>query len=206
MSMKRLSILVLMFVIMVSLTGVREYHPPGGGTECIMLDASGINSDTTNGCAFNGNVAGTVFDFSVCDFDSSTDEFGAWTFNLPENLTGSTFAATYFWSTATCTSSTNDDVCFTIAAAGVSNNEAWDAATLGTAAGDEDTCTTALFLYESPEITVTHGWVAGDRAIVEASRDQDGGLAACADDNISNDVRLHAVRVCYEVNAIWSGE
>ncbi len=175
------------------------------GTECIMLDASTINADTTAGCAI-ADVAGTVFDFTVCDFSDGADDFGAWTFQLPDNLTGTTFVANYFWSTATCTSDTNDDACFTVAAAGVSNDEAWNTATLGTAVGDEDTCTTANDLYKSPDLTVTHGWSPDDRAIVEVSRDEDGGLAACAADNISNAVRLHAVKVCYEVDNPLSGE
>lgn len=174
-------------------------------TECVILEASAINCSTSSGCATTDN-AGTNFDYTSADFDSASDEDGTWVFALPDNITGTTFTAQYYWTTGTCTATTNDDACFTVAAAGVTDDEAWNGATLGTAVGQDDTCTTADDLYISPTFTVTHGWTAGDKAIVQVARDVDAGVAGCSDDNISNDVDLQSIKVCYEVDNVFSGE
>ncbi len=176
-------------------------------TECIILEASALGCATTGGCAATTNE-GTNFDYKSADFDSATDEDGAWVFGpVPTNLTGTTASVQYTWTTGTCTGTTNDDVCFTVAAAAADDDEAWDSLALGTAVGSMDTCTTADDIYESAAFTITHGWVAGDtKAVVKVIRDVDAGIAGCADDNISNDVDLQSVSICYEVNNVFSGE
>jgi len=180
-------------------------------TECVMLDASGINCATTTGCT-TSDVAGTNFDFTAAVFAETDGLDGAWSFELPDNLSGTTFTYQYTWAMPaadTCTGTTNDDVCFEVAAAGVADNENWVTATLGTAIGTMDTCQTAEtgdHLYKSATSSaVTHGWTAGDRGIVKVNRDTDAS-SACADDNITGSVHLLAVRVCYEVSNVFSGE
>ena len=171
-------------------------------TECIMLEASDLNC---GGCAA-ATVAGTNFDFDVADFDTAADESGAWTFMVPDNLTGTTFVANVIWSTATCTFDSADDACFTVSSIGVADDEAWNTVALGTAVGADDTCVTADDLYVSPAITVTHGWVVGERAVVNLARDVDAGIAGCTADNVGVDARVHAIKVCFEVDNFFSGE
>lgn len=173
-------------------------------TECIMLEGAGTTCKNTTGCAIN-LLNGTNFDYNVATFADGADDEGTWSFIAPPNLAGTTLVANYYWYTGTCTAS-NDDVCFTVAGAGVANDEAWVTATLGTAVGAMDTCATANDLYISPDITITHGIAANDKALIHITRDVDAGIAGCADDNISNDVQLLGLRVCYEVNDVSSGE
>ena len=111
-------------------------------TQCVMLDASAINCDTTNGCT-STPTAGDNFDYTVATFISGADNFGSWSFNAPPNITGSTFVARVFWTSdnGACNNfDTNDDVCWTVASEGVANNEDWDGASVGTSEGIEDRC------------------------------------------------------------------
>ena len=213
---RKILIAALMLAVLAALGAVRVR--PGGvrtpadgelttsGTECVMLDASSINCATTTGCVTDANVAGTNFDYTVADFDGTTEEDGAWSFELPENLTGTTFTYQYTWTNTACTADTNDDVCFEVSAVGRANSQDWHGSVLGTAIGTMDTCGTNNEIYKSDaSAAVTHGFMAGERGIVVINRDTNAS-SACAGDNISNDVRLLALRVCYEVDHVFSGE
>ncbi|GAG36160.1 unnamed protein product, partial [marine sediment metagenome] len=65
-------------------------------TECVMLDASGINCDTTAGCTPE-TIAGNVFDYKTANFANTEDNYGAWSFQIPDNIVGNTFVATVTW-------------------------------------------------------------------------------------------------------------
>lgn len=180
-------------------------------TECVMLDASGINCSTVGGCATT-DEAGDNFDYATADFDSGdTDESGTWSFNIPDNITGTTFTAQVYWTSndAACTNEAADDVCWTVAGSGIANDGDWDGATLGTAQGIEDVCIAVGDLMVSVvSDAVTHGWAADERAIVQITRDADASPHAdCPDaDDYPADARLLSLKICYEVDNVFSGE
>jgi hypothetical protein len=177
-------------------------------TECIMLDASGINCSTTNGCA-TADTAGTNFDYTLAAFATGADDTGTWTFTVPDNISGTTFVATVHWvgNNASCANAVGDDVCWTVAASGIANDAAWHGATLGTSQGVVDRCLANGDLNVSAATdAITHGWVAGERAIVQAVRDVDAGHADCSADDYDQDAGLLAIKVCYEVDNVFSGE
>jgi len=95
-----------------------------------------------------------------------------------------------------------------VAASGIANDAAWNGAALGTSQGVEDVClANGDLLVTSATDAITHGWVAGERAIVQVVRDVDGGHADCPDaDDYTQDAKLLAVKVCYEVDNVFSGE
>ncbi len=99
-----------------------------------------------------------------------------------------------------------DDVCFFVESASFGDGDAWTTGSLGAAAGIDDTGVTANDIQFSDAFTVTHGWTQGERAVVKLTRDVDGGLGACSDDNVSVDARIHSLEVCYPVDGPWSGE
>ncbi len=180
----------------------------GGGTECVMLDAAGINCSSSGGCSIT-DEAGDSFDYTTADFDSTSDESGTWTFGLPDNLTGTTFTAQVFWTSndADCNADGDDDVCWTVAAEGLADGGDWDGASLGTSQGREDLCAGVGFLNVSTVTDViTHTWVANERAIVRILRDVDAGHADCSADGLGADARILHVKVCYGVDNVFSGE
>ncbi len=178
-------------------------------TECVMLNAAGINCDTTAGCA-TADTAGTNFDYTVAAFATAADDFGAWTFPTPQNLSGTTFIATVYWlgsETACDDTDTADDVCWTVAGAGIGDAGPFESASLGTSQGKVDRCIDdGELLITDVFDAVTHGWEEDELAIVEVSRDVDAGHADCAADAWPNDALLMAVRICYEVDNVFSGE
>ncbi len=89
---------------------------------------------------------------------------------------------------------------------GIANGETVVGATLGTMVYLDDTCGTANLMYESGDITVTHGWTAGDRAVVKLLRDNTAVPAGCTADNMQVDAKIHAVEICYETDIVSSGE
>ncbi len=204
----------LIVVVAVCLVGAAYSYsqdwPPvrATGTECVMLGASAINCDTTDGCAIT-DTAGTVFDYSVAAFLSAADDFGAWSFIVPNNIEGSTFAARVFWhgSHDDCDngSDTSTDVCWTLASAGIANTGAWESATLPTHVGVVDRCIDDGELLVSDAVTITHGWSANEVAVVELSRDIDAGIASCATDDYLHPALLLGVEICYGVRTIFSG-
>jgi hypothetical protein len=177
-------------------------------TECVMLNAAGINCATTTGCN-TVDIPATGFDYTVAAFEGTTDsdEDGAWTFPVPKNIASTTFVASYYWTTPTCTASSNDDVCFAVQSAGVANDGLFNTLTFGTAEGETDTCTTANDIYMSEDFTVTHGWAEDEMAVVKIYRDNTAAFpTGCTADDILGDARLIALRVCYETNNVFSGE
>ena len=71
-------------------------------------------------------------------FATAADDFGAWTFPTPDNLTSTTLVATVYWlgSEAACDNTdTSDDVCWTVAAAGIGDAGPFEGASLGTPLG-----------------------------------------------------------------------
>ena len=176
------------------------------GTECVMLDASAITCDDATGCT-TATVNGTNFSYRTATFDTTTAQDGFWTFELPDNFDATAAASvTYTWTTADACAS-NDDVCFKVDGGSVGNDAAWDAATLGgTLVGITDICNAASERYESAAFSFTHGMTAGERAILSILRFTTGTGDGCTADNVGSDVRLLAVKFCYEVDNVHSGD
>lgn len=179
-------------------------------TVCKTLEAADINCDSTNGCA-TVDTPGTIFDYTVATFDPNTDNFGAWTFPTPENISGLTFTAEILWTSdnAACNNvDTTDDVCWTVSAIGISNSDPWDTATLGGVEAIVDRCIlNGDLMHSAPTVTnVTHGWIADEMAVVQISRDVDAGDADCAADAYPFNALLLSLKICYEVNNVFSGE
>jgi hypothetical protein len=174
-----------------------------------MLEGSGINCSAAGGCSV-ADVAGTNFDYTVAVF-TAADEDGTWAFQLPDNLTGTTAAVSIIWSSAdaACNNGADDDVCFTVDGDSVTESGAWETAALGgTMVGVTDRCHTDGDLLEADFPSFTHSMTAGERAIVQLARDDDGTDAECVvgDDDYSGNAQVLAIKFCYEVDAIFSGE
>lgn len=179
-------------------------------TECVMLDASALNCATTDGCTLTDRE-GDAFDYTTADFDNgATEESGAWTFELPANLTGTTatWQAVWMSNNATCNGGGLDDVCWAIDGDSFADNVAYHGATLsGTVDGETDKCQTNGAKMLGPIGTFTHSMTAGERAVVTVTRDTDGtSCDAAADDDLAADASLLAIRFCYEAASIFSGE
>jgi hypothetical protein len=177
-------------------------------TECVMLDAAGINCKSIGGCT-TADVVGTNFDYTVATF-TDADGLGHWSFNLPDNLVGTTAAATVFWSSAdaACNGGT-DDVCFTLDGGSATESELWETMSLGgTQVAVTDNCHTDGDLLTVAFPAFTHDMTAGERAVVQIGRDTEGTDAECVtgDDDYTGNAQLLAVKFCYEVNNVFSGE
>jgi hypothetical protein len=181
-------------------------------TECVMLSGGAINcSAAPNDCSVD-DVAGTNFDYTVATFTNSgaTDEIGAWSFNLPDNLTGTTAAVTVFWSSADdlCNGGAGDDVCFVIDSGSAGVTELWETATMGASVGETDKCLDRNDLHVIALPTLTHSMTAGERGYVRLARDANGSSAHCTpgEDDYSGNAQVLAVKFCYEVDNVFSGE
>ena len=177
-------------------------------TECVMLDATGGACDITDGCS-QEQIEGTNFDYRTLNFATAADDNASWTFELPDNLASTTADVTFTWHSdnVLCSNEAADDVCWAIQSVGVEHNEVWETATLGAIIGDDSVCTADGDIMETAGPTsLVHGWAPGDRAIVRVFRDVDGGASGCADDRFLADAKLLAVRICYEVGNVHSGE
>ena len=157
-------------------------------------------------------MAGTNFDYTTADFDATTEETGAWTFQLPANLSGTTASLSYTWisNNASCANAATDDVCFVVDGDSFANDAAFHTGTLGgTAVGQTDRCLANGDVMLSPSFTFTHSMVAGETAVVTVVRDLDGSLTANCDtddDDLDVDASLLSLRFCYEVDNLASGE
>lgn len=178
-------------------------------TECLMLDAAGGVCDTTGGCT-SATVEGTNFDYRTMDFATGADSTASWAFELPDNFVGTTAQVYFHWvsNNAACNGGVDDDVCWSLDSASIANDGTWHTAGLsGTADGVTDRCLANGDLMKTGALTFTHSMTAGQRAMVVVTRDTDGALCAgTADDDYAQDASLLAVRFCYTVDNVFSGE
>ncbi len=177
-------------------------------TECVKIKASAIKCDSTTGCVVQTRD-NTNFAQDVATFSETDQEFGTVDIDLPANLTGTTIDVYYVWESDTLVLSTNDDLCMDISAVSVATGGPWESASFGTAVGiastGGDTDDGDRILSATGTVTPT-GLGASEGLILRIARDTDATPAGCADDNISNDIDLYWLNVCYEVDNIASGE
>jgi hypothetical protein len=181
-------------------------------TECVVLSAYNAVADVGSG-SDGSTVAGTNFDYYVQGFQDTVDEQAHWLLPIPASIAGTTAVVTPSWTAPACTVDSADDVCWVINGGGFQENEAFKAGALsGTATAGQSTCATADYLEVGPAITWTHGFdVAAPKDTsftFQITRDANLGDAACDgdDNNISGDVNLVSVQICYEVENVFSGE
>ncbi len=177
-------------------------------TELVVLDGSAITCDDATGCIVNTRD-NTNFSQRVATFSETDQEDGFWSFELPNNLTGTTISVQYVWESDVLTTTTNDDLCMQVSAVSIATGEAYESASFGTAVGEMDTGggTDDGDRIVSDAFTVTPtGLGASERLIVRLARDVDATPAGCADDNITGDIDIYALRIEYEVDNVFSGE
>ena len=177
--------------------------------ECVMLDATAAIPDDTAGCG-PASKNGTNFSYRTCDFDTgATEEIANFVFELPVNLTSTTGTIQLVWSTATTCTDPSDDVCWTVDGASFAPDAAFNTGALGgTLFGVTQDCSAAGNILYTTSTTFTHGMAPSQRAVIQVSRDTNGTNCAggTADDDLGGDAFLHAVRFCYRVNNLASGE
>ena len=132
---------------------------PGGA---ITPSANGVDKSTTDG---------TNFSYQTMDFDNTVDQIAYWVFKVPGSLTSTTAEVSILWTAAAGT--VGDEVQFEVSAGGRANDEVIDTA-LGTAVELDDALIATGDLHITSAVTLTHGWVADDLAIVKLIRDVDG--------------------------------
>jgi len=178
-------------------------------TECVMLDATGGNCLGTGGCTTETIVGGT-HDYRTMNFATGADSAATWAFELPDNMIGTTAAVTFVWHSdhTDCDENDADDVCWQIDGDSFADDGAWEAGTLaGTVNGANDICILDGDIMYSAPVTFTHSMVKSQRAIVKVFRDVAGTPTGCAsEDDYTQDAKLLAVRFCYDVDDVFSGE
>ena len=187
---------------------------PDGGTltECIGLNAGG-GIQTAAGTATLVVEEGTHFAYQVYNLDDTDDEEIHWTYPLPANIAGTTATVRVDWLTLACTADSADDVCWVWNGGGFLDDEAYDGGELsGTETFIQDKCTTVGNVHtQTTATTWTHGYDVTSpkdtNAVFQIIREQTSD-ATCTgdDDDISGDVQLLNVLICYEVTNVASGE
>lgn len=180
-------------------------------TECIVLNAGGATQKAAGTSALT-TYDGTNFSYPAWDLDSATDEQIDWNYGLPPNVIGTTATVEVRWSAAACTAATADDVCFVWNGGGLQDDDALHTAAFsGTETFIQDKCSAANDEQWAAATSWTHGYdVASPKdngAVFQIIREQVAD-ATCTGDNdaITGDVKLLAVRICYEVENVFSGE
>jgi len=217
--MKHLHHVVILWILCVFLVG---YTVGGTGgiqsdgsitsgtlTECIMLEADWINCKTVGGCSIT-DEAGDNFDYTTADFATDADDQGDWTFGVPDNIAGTTFTVQIYWTSneAACdTENPADTVCWVVSSVGKFIFANWDAANTSGAQGVDDVCDGEglLNVADMPD-PITHAWSPNQRAVVRVIRDVDASHADCDVDTYVGSANILHMKVCYEVNNVFSGE
>ena len=116
---------------------------------------------------------------------------------------------TWVSNNAACNGGTDDDVCWAIDGDSFANDAAWHSGSLGgTAVGVTDRCLANGDLMKTSTVTFTHSMLTGERAAVKVFRDTDGTNCpgGTADDDYAQDAELLAVRFCYTIDTLGSGD
>ncbi|MEE8240104.1 MAG: hypothetical protein V3R16_02450 [Nitrospirales bacterium] len=180
-------------------------------TECVMLHAQASVQPAAETSVIT-LVEGTNFPYNVVEFDDTLDEIISWNYELPENIIGTTATVEIAWLTVACTAATADDVCWVWNGGGFLDDDAFNTGAFsGSEAAVQDKCTTVGDIHTTGGTSWTHGYdVAAPKdtsAVFQIQREQVADASCTGDnDDISGDVRLKSVRICYEVENVFSGE
>jgi hypothetical protein len=172
---------------------VNTYTGSGIPYRTIVLTPGGATLPTTNP-AGRANTDGTNLSYMTLDFDKDTDEIAYWIFKVPDSLTGTTANVNIAWTSAV--GSATNEVQFEISSGGRANDEVLDAA-LGTAVELDDLLIATGDVHLTPTVSLTHGWTAGDLAIVKLIRDINGPSGT----DIDGDVKVLAVVIEYQAGS-----
>jgi hypothetical protein len=176
-----------------------------------MLEADKGKCRSTNGCVV-GTLEGTWQTIPSLDFDWLSTDTASWTFELPSNFTGTTAQLQVVWysNDVSCAGDTDaDDVCWIVDGASSADGEIWETkGATGTQNGVTDVCQADGNLNISDPINLVHTMAASERAFVLLRRDVSNGEGICGagTDDYDQLARVLAVRFCYEVDNVFSGE
>ena len=175
--------------------------------ECMTLSAGAGTPDGAGAlspCAM-GSSEGSNFTYPYCAFDTSADEGISWQFRLPVNLgsnTDLTFSVEWTPDLSTACGA-GDGVAWSLATESFANDEEWNTGSLTSETVVTDDCTSGDTdrIYFSSITTHTHSMDPDERAVVRVFRDVSNG-----DDTYAADAHMLALRICYRVDNVFSGE
>ncbi|MDJ0849919.1 MAG: hypothetical protein QNK04_16240 [Myxococcota bacterium] len=167
-------------------------------TRCIMLEAGDAVSPKAGGAEILA-VDGEHFSYRVARFDGARDETLSWSFELPDDFAGSTARVSLSTLGAGAGCDAGAGACFVVdGASRGAGSPPWDAELEGRDAAVAASCRADDRRQAGPAVDFEHGMVAGERAIVTLTRDADGQSPLCEGSASLDEVRLFALRLCYE--------
>jgi len=170
----------------------------GTKRETIFIPASSMIAATTNGAASAQlETATNKQNYSVLDFDATTDESAHFQIAMPKGWDEGTITYQVWWSS---TATDTDGVAWALEAGSYGDNEAIDAA-FGTPIVVTDACQSAAgevyITAESAALTIAGSPAAGDICFFRFFRD-----ISDAADTATEDARLIGIKLFYNTNTI----
>lgn len=168
------------------------------GKQTCWIPASAMIAATTNGPA-TAQLETTTNkqNYSVLDFDATTDESAHFQIAMPKGWDEGTVTYQVFWSS---TATDTDGVAWALEAGSYSDNEAIDAA-FGTPVVQTDACQSAAgevyVTAESSAVTIAGTPAEGDLCFFRLFRD-----VSDAADTATEDARLIGIKLFYTTNAL----
>jgi len=166
--------------------------------QTIFIPAASMLAATTNGPASADIEATTnAQNYTVLDFDASTDEYAHFQIAMPKGWNEGTITFQVFWST---TATDTDGVAWGLQGVAVSDGDTVDAS-WGTAVVVTDDAQSAagdvLVTAESSAVTIAGTPAAGDLCFFRLFRD-----VSDANDDMTEDARLVGVKLLYTIDAL----
>lgn len=168
------------------------------GKQTVFVPASSMSAASTNGPASADIEATTnAQNYTVLDFDASTDEYAHFQIAMPKGWNEGTITFQVFWST---TATDTDGVAWGLQGVAVSDGDTVDAS-WGTAVVVTDDAQSAagdvLVTAESSAVTIAGTPAAGDLCFFRLFRD-----VSDANDDMTEDARLVGVKLLYTIDAL----
>lgn len=168
------------------------------GKQTVFIPAASMLAATTNGPASADIEATTnAQNYTVLDFDASTDEYAHFQIAMPKSWDEGTVTFQVFWST---TATDTDGVAWGLQGVAVSDGDTIDAS-WGTAVVVTDDAQSAagdvLVTAESSAVTIGGTPAAGDMSFFRLFRD-----VSDANDDMTEDARLIGIKLIYTIDAL----
>lgn len=177
--------------------GTIAYTDETHGKHSLVIPATAMITAITNGAAW-GQVEETSnkHNYVVLDFDASTDEYACFEIPMPKSWDEGTITFKAIWTT---TANGTTGVAFGLQAVAVPDGDDSDVA-YGTAAVVTDNAQSnpgdVLITAESGAVTIAGSPAAGELVQFRVFRD-----VSDANDNMTEDARLRAIRILYTTDA-----
>lgn len=166
--------------------------------QTIFIPSASMLAATTNGPA-SADIEATTNsqNYTVLDFDASTDEYAHFQIAMPKGWDEGTITFQVFWST---TATDTDGVAWGLQGVAVSDGDAIDAS-WGTAVVVTDDAQSAagdvLVTAESSAVTIAGTPAAGDLCFFRLFRD-----VSDANDDMTEDARLVGIKILYTIDTL----